>query len=349
MIHQAAALQDQVRAHDKLFLDPYAKPQSPTLTECASVWLSPYGCATLCRDGQSDAPGVCRSGIVGVASEARSHRHAYGPMLKAGGIRIQEDKIVNSATVDGWFDPISLEIDTVFGTADAVPRTDGSGAPPRCFGARGFRAGAHRKGRGFPTGDPLLQDVSGSLRDDFGGSEVLGRIARFRSGGRSYRNEDADRITGQAAEGSRHHSGQSARDVGYSRHVLGLHRSHDRRRRSGTPDALLTLFRPWAADAELDRRQLRRVAHRDRADHLSDLCARCYRGAAGCQRVSRSGRHRCHAAPLGGGASAIGERDEYDGVAVSPSWAASRFRNSTRPSSTYATSASGAPTWRTIS
>ncbi len=118
MIHQAAALQDQVRAHDKLFLDPYAKPQSPTLTECASVWLSPYGCATLCRDGQSTLQAFADAELWGWLQKLGVTGMHTGPMLKAGGIRIQDDKIANSATVDGWFDPISLEIDTVFGTAD---------------------------------------------------------------------------------------------------------------------------------------------------------------------------------------------------------------------------------------
>src|SRR6476661_3377366 len=116
MIHQAAALQDQVRAHDKLFLDPYAKPQSPGLTECASVWLSPYGCATLCRDGQSTLQALADSELWGWLQKLGVTGMHTGPMLKAGGIRIKEDAIVNSATVDGWFDPISLEIDTVFGT-----------------------------------------------------------------------------------------------------------------------------------------------------------------------------------------------------------------------------------------
>ena len=93
MIHQAAGLQDQVRAHDKLFLDPYAKPQSPTLTECASVWLESVRLRHTVP-GRTDA------------SEGRRDWHPG-------------NQVVNSATVDGWFDPISLEIDTVF--MDAFP------------------------------------------------------------------------------------------------------------------------------------------------------------------------------------------------------------------------------------
>ena len=206
MIHQAAALQDQVRAHDKLFLDPYAKPQSPTLTECASVWLSPYGCATLCREGQTTLQAFADPELWGWLQKLGVTGMHTGPMLKAGGIGIQENKIVNSATVDGWFDPISLEIDTVFGTAKQLSRTDGSGAAARRFRCTGTRSGHTGKGADFQLAIHYYRMFPGLYVMISVDPKYSGRAARFRSGGRSYRNEDIDRITGQAAEGSRHHS-----------------------------------------------------------------------------------------------------------------------------------------------
>ncbi len=118
MLHQAARHARAVSGSGIQWLDRYAKPQPREAVRQASVWLLDYPGSVITKPGQS---------IVATWADAERWQALQslgiellhtGPVKRAGAIVGRKF----TPTIDGWFDPIGLDIAPELGTEEKFRR-----------------------------------------------------------------------------------------------------------------------------------------------------------------------------------------------------------------------------------
>ena len=125
MLEQAARMHDEMRklrpedaGKDNLtFLQrPYARAEPEDAVRKASVWFTAYMPSIIgpVRDGEVSKPlaTLCDPGLWTAFADLGIRAVHTGPVMKAGGYRFNGERY---ASIDGWFDPVSLDIDPDLG------------------------------------------------------------------------------------------------------------------------------------------------------------------------------------------------------------------------------------------
>lgn len=102
----------------------YGEPQPREAVKRASVWLLDYPGSVITRPGKSVIATWGEPELWRALEQIGIDLLHTGPVKEAGGIRDRE----HTPSIDGWFDPISIEIDPDLGTDDeyrAMVRTAG--------------------------------------------------------------------------------------------------------------------------------------------------------------------------------------------------------------------------------
>lgn len=114
MLYQASCLCEKYAAQPTLWKNTYSTPRHEALLERASVWFSVYPVSMITEEEQSLLGYLGTESLWQAFSNVGIEALHTGPMKKAGGWR--DDTF--TPTVDGWFDRISLQIDSAFGTEE---------------------------------------------------------------------------------------------------------------------------------------------------------------------------------------------------------------------------------------
>jgi len=93
---------------------PYGKPQPRHAVQQASVWLLDYPGSVIPRPGKSVIATWGDKELWEALQQIGIELLHTGPIKRSGGVRGREF----TPTIDGWFDPISIEIDPDLGTDD---------------------------------------------------------------------------------------------------------------------------------------------------------------------------------------------------------------------------------------
>jgi maltose alpha-D-glucosyltransferase/alpha-amylase len=112
MLYQAAQEAKQVSGRGIQWRHPYGDPQPRQAVKSASVWLLDYPGSVITRPGKSVLATWGDSDLWSTLEKIGIELLHTGPIKQAGGIQEREQ----TPSVDGWFDPISLEIDPELGT-----------------------------------------------------------------------------------------------------------------------------------------------------------------------------------------------------------------------------------------
>jgi trehalose synthase len=112
MLHQARRYAAEVSGRGVAWQRPYAAPQTRDAVRRASVWLLDYPASVITRPGKSVLATWARPDLWDTLQDIGIDLLHTGPLNRAGGIRGKE----YTPTTDGWFDPIALDVDPVFGT-----------------------------------------------------------------------------------------------------------------------------------------------------------------------------------------------------------------------------------------
>ncbi|OAI57920.1 hypothetical protein AYO47_00060 [Planctomyces sp. SCGC AG-212-M04] len=91
---------------------PYGEPQPREAVKQASVWLLDYPGSVIARPGKSVIATWGDAELWQALEQIGVELLHTGPIKRSGGVRGRE----YTPTIDGWFDPISLEIDPDLGT-----------------------------------------------------------------------------------------------------------------------------------------------------------------------------------------------------------------------------------------
>jgi trehalose synthase len=118
MLYQAREQARRISGHGRQWQHPYGEPRPRDAVRLASVWLLDYPGSVITPRGQS----VIETWGEPELWEALEHIGVEllhtGPIKQAGGVRGRR----YTPTIDGWFDPISIEIDPDLGTDRAYQR-----------------------------------------------------------------------------------------------------------------------------------------------------------------------------------------------------------------------------------
>jgi len=112
MLHEAGLLSKEVSGKGVQWQYPYAEPQTEKVVETASVWFTAYPCSTITAPGETILQVFGNEELWKTFKTIGIQAMHTGPLKKAGGIQGYE----YTPTVDGWFDRISLNVDSAFGT-----------------------------------------------------------------------------------------------------------------------------------------------------------------------------------------------------------------------------------------
>jgi trehalose synthase len=112
MLKQSEELTPRVSGKGAQWQHQYAEPQPRAAIEQASVWLLAYPGSVITRPGESVMASWGDPKLWEAFGEIGITLLHTGPVNITGGIVERE----STPTVDGWFDPISLEIDPALGT-----------------------------------------------------------------------------------------------------------------------------------------------------------------------------------------------------------------------------------------
>ncbi len=114
MLKQSTELAPLVSGKGAQWRHQYAKPQPREAIKQASVWLLAYPGSVITNDNESVIASWGNPELWDALDEIGITLLHTGPVNLAGGIVERH----TTPTVDGWFDPISLEVDPALGTAD---------------------------------------------------------------------------------------------------------------------------------------------------------------------------------------------------------------------------------------
>jgi hypothetical protein len=112
MLYQAARHARSVSGSGIQWRHPYADPRPRALVRKASVWLLDYPGSVIPREGQSVVATWADPQRWKALESLGVQLLHTGPVKRAGGVVGRK----YTPTIDGWFDPISLEIDPQLGT-----------------------------------------------------------------------------------------------------------------------------------------------------------------------------------------------------------------------------------------
>ena len=118
MLEQSRRQMPQVSGHGMPWRHEYASPQPRALVQKASVWVLGYPGSVVTRPGRSVIDTWGDPALWKAFDQIGIELLHTGPVKRAGGI-VGRDY---TPTVDGWFDPISLEIDPALGTEEEYRR-----------------------------------------------------------------------------------------------------------------------------------------------------------------------------------------------------------------------------------
>src|SRR5262245_48228385 len=114
MLHQSGVVAKSLSGQGAQWRHPYAKPQPREAVRRAPVWFLDYAGSVVPRPGKSVIATWAEPDLWSALRELGVDLLHTGPVKRAGGVRGREF----TPTLDGWFDPISLEIDPALGTED---------------------------------------------------------------------------------------------------------------------------------------------------------------------------------------------------------------------------------------
>src|SRR5436190_12388955 len=112
MLFQAQQQASSVSGSGEQWRHSYGKPQPREAVQQASVWLLDYPGSVIPRPGKSVIATWGDPELWQALQQIGIELLHTGPIKRAGGVRGRE----YTPTIDGWFDPISIEIDPDLGT-----------------------------------------------------------------------------------------------------------------------------------------------------------------------------------------------------------------------------------------
>lgn len=118
MLFQAARESSRISGRGAQWRHPYGTPQPRQIVRKAPVWLLDYAGSVIARPGQSVIATWADPQLWETLHDIGITLLHTGPVNRSGGIR----RKVYTPTLDGWFDPISLEVDPQLGTEEEYQR-----------------------------------------------------------------------------------------------------------------------------------------------------------------------------------------------------------------------------------
>jgi maltose alpha-D-glucosyltransferase/alpha-amylase len=118
MLKQSEEFAHDISGKARQWQHPYAEPQPRAAIERAPVWLLAYPQSIITRRGESVIATWADPKLWEALSDIGIRLLHTGPVNLAGGIVERE----NTPTIDGLFDPISLDIDPAIGTEEEYRR-----------------------------------------------------------------------------------------------------------------------------------------------------------------------------------------------------------------------------------
>jgi trehalose synthase len=112
MLHQARDQARKISGQGVQWQHVYGEPQPREAVKVASVWLLDYPGSVITRPGKSVIATWGEPDLWQALQDIGIDLLHTGPVKQAGGIRGRE----YTPTIDGWFDPISIELDRKLGT-----------------------------------------------------------------------------------------------------------------------------------------------------------------------------------------------------------------------------------------
>jgi len=112
LLYSAGRLAKQVSGKARQWHHPYAKPETESALNTASVWFSAYPAAMITRPKQNILQFLADQELWQAFTDIGIQAIHTGPMKMAGGIVEQQ----YTPTVDGGFDRITLDVDSKFGS-----------------------------------------------------------------------------------------------------------------------------------------------------------------------------------------------------------------------------------------
>src|SRR6478736_6416950 len=112
MLFQAGQQAKLISGNGVQWRHAYGEPQPREAVKLASVWLLDYPGSVIPRPGKSVIATWGEQDLWQALEQIGIDLLHTGPIKQAGGIRERQQ----TPTIDGWFDPISIEIDPDLGT-----------------------------------------------------------------------------------------------------------------------------------------------------------------------------------------------------------------------------------------
>lgn len=114
MLDQARKVVASLKEDEQQWRHPYGEPRPEKVVEESSVWVLDYPGSVITGPGQSVIAAWAQPELWDAFREIGIDLLHTGPVQRAGGIRDRQ----YTPSIDGWFDPISLEIDPQLGTEE---------------------------------------------------------------------------------------------------------------------------------------------------------------------------------------------------------------------------------------
>ena len=118
MLAQAEKAVVALKNQGESWRQPYAEPRPEKVVQETSTWILMYPGSVIARPGQSIIAAWAEPELWDALHELGIDLLHTGPIQRAGGLRGHD----HTPSVDGGFDPISLEIDPGLGTEDEYRR-----------------------------------------------------------------------------------------------------------------------------------------------------------------------------------------------------------------------------------
>lgn len=118
MLQQAREAADAVSGRPEQWQHRYGNPQAREAVRHASVWLLDYPGSVITAGGRSVLATWAEPALWETLRALHIDLLHTGPIQRAGGVRGTEF----TPTTDGWFDPISLDLDPAIGSEDEYAR-----------------------------------------------------------------------------------------------------------------------------------------------------------------------------------------------------------------------------------
>lgn len=114
ILHQARGFVPTLAGKGRQWRHPYAAPQPHAVVRAVPVWVLAYPGSVMTRPGQSVVSAWGDEHLWKTFDDIGISLLHTGPVKRAGGLSGRR----HTPTIDGWFDPIALEIDPALGTDD---------------------------------------------------------------------------------------------------------------------------------------------------------------------------------------------------------------------------------------